>query len=143
MQYTIMTMFSVNMLLKVVISSSAAVMWSLIHVLQLFRYILFINVNTPNIMATLISYLAIVVGDTGDSEKYVPNIIDQYMINSSDILANFTLYKKFDDNGKAMTNKYRIQFSISYWHLFKENYNNYLLFDYWCSSNIYSDETFT
>ena len=109
-----MTMFSVNMLLKVVISSSAAVMWSLIHVLQLFRYILYINVNTPNIMATLISYLAIVVGDTGDTEKYIPDIIDQYMINSSDILANFTLYKKFDDNGKAMTNKYRIQFSISY-----------------------------
>ena len=114
MQYSLMTMFSVNMLLKVVISSSAAVMWSLIHVLQLFRYILYINVNTPNIMATLISYLAIVVGDTGDTEKYIPDIIDQYMINSSDILANFTLYKKFDDNGKDITNKYRIQFSISY-----------------------------
>jgi hypothetical protein len=45
MKYTLMTMFSVNMVLKTVISSSAALMWSLIHVLQVFRYILMININ--------------------------------------------------------------------------------------------------
>ena len=85
--------------MKIVISSSAAVMWSLIHVLQLFRYILYINVNSPDIMSSLVNYLGIVVGDSGDSEKMLPDIVNQYLINSSDISSNFTLYTKFSDNG--------------------------------------------
>ena len=100
MQYTLISMFSVNMVMKVVISSSAALMWSLIHVLQLFRYILFINVNSPDIMSSLVSYLAVVVGDSGDSESMLPDVINDYFLNSSDISSNFTLYTKFSDNGK-------------------------------------------
>ena len=50
-------------------------------------------------MSSLVNYLGIVVGDSGDSEKMLPDIVNQYLINSSDISSNFTLYTKFSDNG--------------------------------------------
>ena len=112
MEYTLMTMFSINMLLKVVISSSASIMWSLIHVLQLFRYILYINVGSSSIMSTLISYLAIVVGDIGDYESYLPDVLNEYLLNSTVISKDQILYQSFIDNGKFEFIIFRIRISI-------------------------------
>lgn len=112
MQYSLMTMFSVNMLLKLIISSSVAVMWSLIHVLQLFRYILFINIQTPDIMENLISYLGVVIGDIEDVESIMPDLLNIYAINSSEIVKNVTLYAKFSDNGKVSRLNYRLRNSV-------------------------------
>ena len=136
-------MFSVNMILKAVISSSAAVMWSLIHVLQLFRYILFINVNTSDIMETLISYLAIVVGDTGDTENILPDIIAQYLVNVSDTSTNFTLYRKFSDNGKNFIVKCRLWLPFSSREILKENISNFHIFGSWSSCFIRFNENMT
>ena len=99
MKYTLLTMFSVNLLLKLVISSSAAMMWSLIHVLQVFRYILFINIKMPRMVSTLMQYLAVVVGEVDEMEEAVPDIFNSYIIDGESLNSSITLYPKFQDNG--------------------------------------------
>ena len=105
MQYTILSMFSINMLLKIAIKSSAATMWSLIHVLQIFRYILLINITMPSIISVLIKYLGVVVGDIDEVQNMVPDIFNTYIVNSTELNQNVTIYPKFSDNGKKIFNK--------------------------------------
>ena len=100
MQYTLITMFSVNMVLKTVISTSAALMWSLIHVLQVFRYILMINLEMPKLLDILMKYLAIVIGDFDGLQDQIPNLVTKYIVNMTELSVNVTLYSRFDDNGK-------------------------------------------
>ena len=107
MQYTIISMFSINMLLKVVIKSSAATMWALIHVLQIFRYILLINISMPSIISVLIKYLGVVVGDIDEMQSMVPDIFNTYIVNSTELNMNTTIYPKFEINGMQ---KYRITY---------------------------------
>ena len=101
MKYTLLTMFSLNLLLKVVISSSAALMWSLIHVLQVFRYILMINLNMPKIVDILMQYLAVVVGEIDEIEDLVPDWFSAYVLSSNptELSTNITLYSRFEENG--------------------------------------------
>jgi len=100
MKYTILTMFSMNLLLKIIISSSAALMWSLIHVLQVFRYILMINLNMPKVVDILMKYLAVVIGEIDELEELVPDWFSNYVIsNPTDLKVNITLYSRFEDNG--------------------------------------------
>ena len=99
MKYTLLTMFSVNMVLKVVISSSAALMWSLIHVLQVFRYVLLINIKMPAMVDILMQYLAVVVGEIDEMEEAVPDIFNTYIIDGDSLNSSITLYPKFEDNG--------------------------------------------
>ena len=100
MKYTLMTMFSVNMVLKMVISSSAALMWSLIHVLQAFRYILLININMPILINILMEYLAVVVGEVDEIEEIMPDLFNTYVIDGDALNTNMTLYTRFEENGK-------------------------------------------
>ena len=51
-------------------------------------------------MSTLISYLAIVVGDIGDYESYLPDVLNEYLLNSTVISKDQILYQSFIDNGK-------------------------------------------
>ena len=100
MKYTLLTMFSMNLVLKIVISSSAALMWSLIHVLQVFRYILMINLNMPKIVDILMKYLAVVIGEIDEVEELVPDWFSNYVIsNPADLNVNITLYSRFEENG--------------------------------------------
>jgi hypothetical protein len=101
MKYTLLSMFSVNMLLKAVISSSAALMWSLIHVLQVFRYILMINIKMPEMIDILMQYLAVVVGEVDEMENMVPDWFGQYVVNLTELETNSTLYVRFQDHGKC------------------------------------------
>ena len=100
MKYTLMTMFSVNLVLKFVISSSAALMWSLIHVLQAFRYILLVNIKMPLLIGVLMKYTGVVVGEVDEIESFVPDIVNTYIINSTDINPHTILYERFEENGK-------------------------------------------
>jgi len=101
MKYTLLTMFSVNLLLKLVISSSAAMMWSLIHVLQVFRYILFINIKMPGMIQIMMEYMAVVIGEVDEMEAVVPNIFNTYIVDGQSLNSNITLYPKFQDNGNV------------------------------------------
>ncbi|CAI2376366.1 unnamed protein product [Moneuplotes crassus] len=99
MKYMLMTMFSTNLLLKIVISSSAALMWSLIHALQVFRYILMINIEMPKVVDILMKYLAVVIGEIDDIEAMLPDWFSQYVVNTTDLSVNVTLYDRFEANG--------------------------------------------
>jgi hypothetical protein len=99
MKYTLMTMFSANMVLKLVLDSSAALMWSLIHVLQVFRYILMININMPAVIEILMEYLAVVIGEVDEVEEMMPDWFGTYVVNISDLTINMTLYERFEEHG--------------------------------------------
>jgi len=106
MKYTLITMFSMNMILKAIISSSASLMWSLVHVLQVFRYILMINIEMPKVMDILMKYLAVVVGEIDEIEDLVPNFLSQYALDMDALSINITLYQRFEDNGKPSLDKF-------------------------------------
>jgi len=95
-----MAMLSFNLLLKVVISSSAALLWSLVHVLQVFRYILMINIRMPLLVDTLMGFLAVVVGEVDEMEELVPDLLNDYLLNAS-LPGESVLYPRFEDNGKV------------------------------------------
>ena len=99
MKYTIISLFSVNIAIKMFISSSAAIMWSLIHVLQVFRYILMINIKMPKIIDILMEYMAIVVGEVDEVEKIVPDVFNIYLLNSSDINDKMYIQPSFQKYG--------------------------------------------
>lgn len=99
MKYTLISMFSVNMVLKFVISSSAAVLWSLIHVLQAFRFMLMMNIQMPGVITTLMQYLVVVIGEVDEIENKVPDLINMYIINQADIENNVTIFPRFVANG--------------------------------------------
>ena len=99
MKYTLMTIFSVNLLLKLVISSSAALMWSLIHVLQAFRYILLVNIKMPLLIGVLMKYMGVVVGEVDEIDSIIPDLVNTYVINSTDISPTSILYERFEENG--------------------------------------------
>ena len=102
LKYTIMTFFSVNMLLKVALAASASHLWSIIHVLQALRYILMINVRLPILVKMLMKYMAVAVGDIEELEDILPNVITDYMIDTSDISSKEILYDKFIENGNVV-----------------------------------------
>ena len=101
MKYTLLTIFSVNMALKVVISSSAALMWSLIHVLQVFRYVLLINIKMPAIVDILVEYLVVVIGEVDEIEEMVPDLFNTYIVDGEALNTDVTLYPKFENSGKT------------------------------------------
>jgi len=131
MKYTLLTMFSLNLLLKVVISSSAALMWSLIHVLQVFRYILMINLNMPKIVDILMQYLAVVVGEIDEIEDLVPDWFSAYVLssNSTELSTNITLYSRFEENGIIkIIHWYRLWVSIPCHSILQTIHNYFWVF---------------
>ena len=99
MKYTLISMFSINMGLRFVISSSASLMWSLIHVLQVFRFMLMMNINMPKIIGILTKYLVVVIGEIDEIEELIPDVLNEYVLNSDDLTQNMTIYSKFEENG--------------------------------------------
>ena len=92
-------MFSVNMLLNIIIAASTSLLWSLINVLQVLRYILMINIITPSSVKILIKYLAVAVGDIEELQDLVPNMF-RLFLNNTEIGEAKVLYPKFKENGK-------------------------------------------
>ena len=45
MKYTFLSVFSFNLLLKVALSSSMQYLWGLVHALQVFNFLLFMNID--------------------------------------------------------------------------------------------------
>ena len=75
-------------------------MWSLIHVLQAFRFILMINIRMPLLVDTLMSYLAVVVGEVDEMEEMVPDLLNDYVLQKRSLRVE-VLYPRFEENGKV------------------------------------------
>ena len=92
-------MFSINILIKLFVSSSTSIMWSLIHVLQIFRFMLMININMPYLMSLIIEYLAVVIGEIEEIDELVPDVYNMYVIDSDELNQNAVILERFEDNG--------------------------------------------
>ena len=99
MKYIIMSLLASNLLLKLVFSVSASLMWFLINVLQLFRFILMIDIVTPKVMSILLEYIAVVVGDVKEMEIPFPDLINTYIINEADLRQDVYIPAKFLERG--------------------------------------------
>ena len=99
MKYTLISMFTINMGLRFVISSSAALMWSLIHVLQSFRCIVMMNIGMPKVIGIMMEYLVVVIGEVDEFEEFTPDVLNEYILNTDDLTENMTLYPNFEQNG--------------------------------------------
>ena len=75
-------------------------MWSLIHVLQAFRFILMINIRMPLLVDTLMCYLAVVVGEVDEMEEMVPDLLNDYVLQKRSLRVE-VLYPRFEENGKV------------------------------------------
>ena len=99
MKYAIISLFSINIAIKMFISSSAAIMWSLINVLQVFRFILMVNIKMPKIIDILMEYMAVVVGEVDEVDNIVPDVLNLYLLNSSDINDKMYIQSNFQKYG--------------------------------------------
>lgn len=116
MKYTLISLFGANMAIKMVISSSAALMWSLIHVLQAFRYILMINILMPKMIKILMEYLAVVIGEVDEIEAILPDYMNTYVIDSDNLNQDAITLERFEENGydsPYLTDNYGKQMSLA------------------------------
>ena len=48
------------------------------------------------------------VGDIDEVQNMVPDIFNTYIVNSTELNQNVTIYPKFSDNGNKIFNKIRL-----------------------------------
>ena len=58
-----------------------------------------ININTPKLIGLLTKYLVVVIGEVDEIEEVMPDILNEYVLNSNDLTQNMTIYTKFEENG--------------------------------------------
>jgi len=75
-------------------------MWSLIHTLQIYRYILLINIKMPRLIDIFLKFLAITIGEVDEVESLMPDWFSLYIIDPSDLRYDTTLHSRFENNGK-------------------------------------------
>ena len=61
-----------------------------------------INIDAPEVMDILMKYLAVVVGEIEELEDLVPDWFTQYIVDTSDLEINITLYPRFQEYGKIL-----------------------------------------
>ena len=114
-KYTIISLFSINMLIKLFVSSTASLMWNMIHVLQVLRLILMIDIQMPRLISMTIEYLEIVIGEIDELEDVVPDPFNEYIIDSQDINENAFVPDNLEKHGYEkpyLTDLYGKQFII-------------------------------
>lgn len=80
MKYTFMSVFSFNLILKLVLNSSMNYLWGLVHALQVFSFLLYLNIDFPSNVQLFTQYFKMASGDLDELNQYLPNIAD-YMID--------------------------------------------------------------
>ncbi len=58
-----MSVFSFNIGLKIIMNSSMQYLWSLVHALQVFSYLLYLNIEFPENVKQFSKYLRVASGD--------------------------------------------------------------------------------
>jgi hypothetical protein len=86
MKYAALTAIGFQLGLKVVIGGSMQYLWGLVHALQVFQYLLLMNINFPPQLPTFVSYFSIASGDPNaiGIGNYMPDI-KKWLITVKDI----------------------------------------------------------
>lgn len=86
MKYAFLSAMGFQLGLKVIINGSMQYLWGLVHALQVFQYLLLLNIDFPPNLPAFTSYFSIASGDTGAMgiNDYMPDI-KKWLINVDDI----------------------------------------------------------
>lgn len=98
---TIIIVFVMNLLFQISAMSSDSLMWSLIHSLQIIRYIYMVNVKVPRVLDVFIKYLAITIGEVDVLYEKVPKVAGA-IVSDSDLHSNARISQRFVDSGKIL-----------------------------------------
>ena len=55
----------------------------------------------PSLIQIILKYLAVAVGEIDEIENLMPDVLTTYVVDTSELNYNYTLYPRFKDNGKA------------------------------------------
>ncbi|CDW90923.1 fu domain containing protein [Stylonychia lemnae] len=98
LQYSVMSVFSVNLAMKALLNSSMQYLWGLVHALQIITFLLYMNILIPSNVELFTDYLSIASGDISLKE-FIPSVLDM-VIDQRDIyepIDNETFYYKFQE----------------------------------------------
>ncbi len=99
MELSILLVFIMNVLFQISTSSSDSLMWSLIHSLQIIRYICMVNVKVPKIFDVFIRYLAVTIGEVDQIYVFIPNWFGEYVVGD-EMRYETRIEQRFKDNGR-------------------------------------------
>ncbi|CDW85864.1 cadg multi-domain protein [Stylonychia lemnae] len=67
---------SFNIAFKLLMNSSMQYLWGLVHALQVFNFLLYINIDFPENVELFSEYLSVASGDMEEFNTFIPNIAD-------------------------------------------------------------------
>ena len=90
MKYAFLSALGFQLGLKIIINGSMQYLWGLVHALQVFQYLLLLNINFPPNLPGFVSFFSIASGSTGSIglNSYMPDI-KKWLINVNDINGQF------------------------------------------------------
>ena len=90
MKYAFLSALGFQLGLKIIINGSMQYLWGLVHALQVFQYLLLLNINFPPNLPGFVSFFSIASGNTGSIglNSYMPDI-KKWLINVNDINGQF------------------------------------------------------
>ncbi|CDW87978.1 cadg multi-domain protein [Stylonychia lemnae] len=84
LKYTFLSVFSFNLALKLVMNSSMQFLWGLVHALQVFNFLLYMNIDFPDNVLLFSKYMQVASGNVDELQNYIPNVAD-YMVYEENI----------------------------------------------------------
>ncbi|CDW86063.1 cadg multi-domain protein [Stylonychia lemnae] len=82
---------SFNIAFKVLMNSSMQYLWGLVHALQVFNFLLYINIEFPENVQIFASYLSVASGEFEELNSFIP-VISDYIIEQGDVNEPYDLY---------------------------------------------------
>ena len=103
MKYAFLSAMGFQLGLKIIINGSMQYLWGLVHALQVFQFLLLMNIDFPPNLAGFASYFSIASADTGSLgiREYIPDL-KSFLINVEDIEGQYDnemLPPKFVEKG--------------------------------------------
>ncbi|CDW72275.1 fu domain containing protein [Stylonychia lemnae] len=91
---------SFNIAFKILMNSSMQFLWGLVHALQVFNFLLYINIDFPENVSVFSDYLSVASGDIEEFDTIIPNfsnlLIDENQLNEP--YDQYILDEKFKNN---------------------------------------------
>ena len=85
MRAVVVSMFSVNIVLKLTMAASASFLWSMVHSIQLIQFLLFIDIPLPPNLYVLISYLEVATGNIEEFKMLLPSVVMDIFIDEQEL----------------------------------------------------------
>ena len=84
-KFTVLAIFALTMLLKILLGNSSSLLWNFSHILQLFRVIILINVVLPKVIVVFASFLDLTNAGIEEIDNMIPDVILKYLLDTKDL----------------------------------------------------------